>query len=77
MPDVYLRRTPQGWVFLGASLGMPTVLILFTFTVLSFTSVKSYLRSNDIRLAHRPAYPGLMIRDRAWFSLEEPTAMLI
>jgi hypothetical protein len=52
-------------------------LVLLTFTVLSFTSVKSYLRANSIRLQHTPAYPGLMIRDRAWFSLEEPTAFII
>lgn len=54
-----------------------TTLVLLTFTVLSFTSVKSYLRANSIRLPHRPAYPGLMIRDRAWFSLEEPTAFIL
>ena len=52
-------------------------LVLLTFTVLSFTSVKTYLRSNNIRLHHAPAYAGLMIRDRAWFSLEEPTAFII
>jgi cell division protein FtsX len=52
-------------------------LVLLTFTVLSFTSVKSYLRANNIRLPQRPAYPGLMIRDRAWFSLEEPTAFIL
>jgi hypothetical protein len=52
-------------------------LILLTFTVLSFTSVKSYLRSNEIRLAHRPAYDGLMLRDRSWLSLEAPTAHII
>ncbi len=52
-------------------------LILLTFTVLSFTSVKSYLRSNEIRLAHKPAYDGLMLRDRSWLSLEAPTAHII
>jgi len=52
-------------------------LILLTFTVLSFTSVKSYLRSNEIRLAHAPAYDGLMLRDRSWLSLEAPTADII
>ena len=54
-----------------------TTLVLLTFTVLSFTSVKSYLRANSIRLQHAPAYAGIMIRDRAWFSLEEPTAFII
>lgn len=52
-------------------------LTLLTFTVLSFTSVKSYLRSNKIALSHAPAYPGIMLRDRAWLSLEEPTADII
>ncbi len=52
-------------------------LILLTFTVLSFTSVKSFLRSNEIRLAHAPAYDGLMIRDRSWLSLEAPTADIV
>ncbi len=52
-------------------------LILLTFTVLSFTSVKSYLRSNEIRLAHSPPYKGIMLRDRSWLSLEGPTADII
>ncbi len=52
-------------------------LVLLTFTVLSFTSVKSYLRANSIKLHHAPAYAGMMIRDRAWFPLEEPTAFII
>ena len=52
-------------------------LVLLTFTVLSFTSVKSYLRANAIRLSHSPPYQGIMIRDRAWFSLEEPTAFIV
>ncbi len=52
-------------------------LVLLTFTVLSFTSVKSYLRANQIPRSYPPAYPGMMIRDRAWFSLEEPTYPII
>ncbi len=52
-------------------------LTLLTFTVLSFTSVKSYLRANKIRLSHAPAYQGVMLRDRSWLSLEEPTADII
>jgi hypothetical protein len=64
------RRTAR--TFLTAA-----TLVLLTFTVLSFTSVKSYLRANSIGLPHSPAYPGLMIRDRAWFSLEEPTALIL
>ncbi len=52
-------------------------LTLLTFTVLSFTSVKSYLRANKIRMSHSPSYQGVMFRDRAWLSLEEPTADII
>jgi len=52
-------------------------LTLLTFTVLSFTSVKSYLRANKIRMSHSPTYQGVMLRDRAWLSLEQPTADII
>jgi hypothetical protein len=52
-------------------------LILLTFTVLSFTSVRTFLRSNEIRLAHQPAYQGLLLRDRSWLSLEAPTAAIL
>ncbi|MFQ6098122.1 MAG: ABC transporter permease, partial [Armatimonadota bacterium] len=52
-------------------------LILLTFTVLSFMSVESWIRPNKIRLAQAPAYQGIMIRDRSWSSLEEPTADIV
>lgn len=52
-------------------------LVLLTFTVLSLTSVTSYLRANKIRLSNAPPYPGLMIRDRSWLPLEEPTADIV
>ncbi len=52
-------------------------LILLTFTVLSFTSVKSFLRENKIGLSHKPTYQGIMLRDRSWLSLEAPTAEII
>lgn len=52
-------------------------LILLTFTVLSFTSVTSYLRANEIALDHEPAYQGLLLRDRSWLSLEAPSANII
>lgn len=52
-------------------------LILLTFTVLSFTSVRSFLRENKIGLAHKPSYQGIMLRDRSWLSLEAPTADII
>jgi len=51
-----------------------TTLVLLTFTVLSFTSVKTFLQSNKIRQKHPPLYPGLLVRDRVWAALEEPTA---
>ncbi len=64
------RRKTRTWL-------TAITLILLTFTVLSFTSVKSFLRSNEIRLSHAPAYQGLMLRDRSWLSLEAPTAAII
>lgn len=54
-----------------------TTLILLTFTVLSFTSVREGLRTNEIALSHSPSYQGVMLRDRAWLSLEEPTADIL
>lgn len=52
-------------------------LILLTFTVLSFTSVREGLRTNEILLPTKPPYQGVMLRDRAWLSLEEPTADIL
>ncbi len=52
-------------------------LTLLTFTVLSFTSVKTYLRPNRITLRREPCYPGIMLRDRVWSPLEEPTYMIV
>ncbi|HIE51652.1 MAG TPA: FtsX-like permease family protein [Armatimonadetes bacterium] len=52
-------------------------LILLTFTVLSFTSVQTFLRSNKILQKHPPTYPGIMVRDRVWGPLEEPTAGIL
>ncbi len=54
-----------------------TTLIVLTFTVLSFTAVKSKMRTNRIQLSYPPAYSGMMLRDRAWLSLEAPTADII
>jgi hypothetical protein len=50
-----------------------TTLVLLTFTVLSFTSVKSYLRKNQIDIGRKPAYTGIMIRDKVWSPLKEPS----
>ncbi|MCX7599098.1 MAG: M28 family peptidase [Armatimonadetes bacterium] len=52
-------------------------IVLLTFTVLSFSSVKSYLRLNQVRLTRPPAYQGVLLRDRGWLSLEEPTTYIV
>ncbi|MCM8768143.1 MAG: FtsX-like permease family protein [Candidatus Omnitrophica bacterium] len=46
-------------------------LILLTFTVLSFTSIKSYLHFNRLQWSVRPPYSGILLRDRAWAPLQE------
>ncbi len=46
-------------------------LILLTFTVLSFTSIKSYLKFNQILRPNIPTYTGLLLRDRNWTPLQE------
>jgi len=46
-------------------------LILLTFTVLSFTSIKSYLKFNQILRPNKPTYTGLLLRDRNWTPLQE------
>lgn len=46
-------------------------LILLTFTVLSFTSIRSFMRFNQVRRPYAPSYEGLLIRDQAWGPLEE------
>ncbi|MCM8807560.1 MAG: FtsX-like permease family protein [candidate division WOR-3 bacterium] len=48
-----------------------TTLILLTFTVLSFTSIKSYLKFNQILRPNKPVYTGLLLRDRNWYPLQE------
>ncbi len=52
-------------------------LILLTFTVLSFTSVTTYLRANEVALGHEPPYEGVLLRDRSWLSLEAPVERII
>ncbi len=46
-------------------------LILLTFTVLSFTSVKSYMRFHQTPRDNKPLYQGMLVRDRMWFPMEE------
>ncbi len=53
-------------------------LILLTFTVLSFTSVIPYVRVNKVSVPRgKPVYMGVLIRDRAWNALGEPTTRIL
>jgi len=45
-------------------------LLLLTFTVLSFTSIQTALRFNQIERDNEGMYQGLMIRSKAWTPLE-------
>jgi len=48
-------------------------LVILTFTVISFTSVKTFMQSNKTRLPSvRPPYTGMLVRNQYWGSLEEP-----
>ncbi len=46
-------------------------LILLTFTVLSFTSVKTFMKYNRVLRDNKPLYQGILIRDRSWNPFEE------
>ena len=46
-------------------------LLLLTFTVLSFTSIETSLRFNQIDRDNEGLYQGLLIRSKAWTALEE------
>lgn len=54
-----------------------TTLVLLTFTVLSTTSIRQTVRSNQIALPHSAAYQGIMIRDRTWMPIGEPTTAVM
>ncbi len=54
-----------------------TTLVLLTFTVLSTTSIKQTTRSNRIRLPHAADYNGIMIRDKTWTPIGEPTSRVM
>ncbi len=54
-----------------------TTLILLTFTVLSFTSVVQTVRANKILLPKLSSYNGIMIRDKSWLPVGEPTTHII
>jgi len=48
-------------------------LVILTFTVISFTSVKTFMRPNRTSLPSvTPRYTGMLIRDQYWRPLEEP-----
>jgi len=52
-------------------------LILLTFTVLSFTSVVQTVRRNWIPLPKIAPYNGIMIRDKTWAPIGEPTTRIM
>ncbi|MCZ6678170.1 MAG: LysM peptidoglycan-binding domain-containing protein [Candidatus Poribacteria bacterium] len=48
-------------------------LIILTFTVISFTSVRTFMQPNRTNLPSvTPRYTGMLIRDQYWSPLEEP-----
>jgi len=48
-------------------------LVILTFTVISFTSVRTFMRPNRTNLPSvQPRYTGFLIRDQYWRPLEEP-----
>lgn len=52
-------------------------LVLLTFTVLSCTSVVTGVRANRILLPYKAPYEGIMIRDKTWEPIGEPTARVM
>ncbi len=52
-------------------------LILLTFTVLSCTSVVQGMRPNQIRLPKEAPYDGILIRDKTWNPIGEPTTAIM
>jgi len=52
-------------------------LILLTFTVLSCTSVVEGVRTNRIKLPKTSPYNGILIRDKTWAPIGEPTARVM
>jgi len=47
-----------------------TAVVLLMFTVLSFTSVQTYLRPRKLPRSNKPAYQGALVRDRAWVPMK-------
>ncbi|MBT5871976.1 MAG: hypothetical protein HOH43_01045, partial [Candidatus Latescibacteria bacterium] len=48
-----------------------TTLILLMFTVISFTSVRTYLQFYKVERQNVPNYDGMLIRNNAWWPLED------
>ncbi len=48
-------------------------LVLVTFTVLSFTSVRTGVKINRVPRNITPAYTGFLMRDKVWVQLEDTT----
>ncbi len=46
-------------------------LVLITFTVLSFSSVRSGTRINRLERPGAPSYTGILVRDKVWMQLED------
>ena len=46
-------------------------LVLLTFILLSFTSIKNYIKFNKVPRPNKPAYEGILFRDRVCAPLEE------
>ena len=45
-------------------------IVLLMFTVLSFTSVKTFLRSRKLPRLYAPTYQGALVRDRTWVPMK-------
>jgi hypothetical protein len=60
-----MRRRPTRTALTCATL------ILLTFTVLSFTSLKSYVRFNKYELPWKGTYDGILFRSMSWGVLED------
>ncbi len=56
----------------GRTLLTSITLVLLMFIVISFTSVRTFLRYNQVKMPQKAARQGLLIRDRIWTPMEEP-----
>jgi hypothetical protein len=61
----HLRRRP---VRTGLTCG---TLVLLTFSVLSFTSIRSSLRTNMVEVDGRASYDGILLRHPGWKTMEQ------